>query len=156
MNKPHKQANSLTRVIDATQIYALFSQQTASCKRPCSSHKQHRITIDTLTTPLGAMFAATTESGIFLLEFSIPIDLPGTDFQQKVWKALQDIPYGTTRSYQQQVKAIGNTHAVRAVARANAENRIAIIVPCHRVTGKNGQLTGYGGGIWRKKQLQER
>lgn len=88
-----------------------------------------------------------------LTDFKLPLDLPGTEFQQRVWQALQDIPYGRTRSYQQQAQASGNANAVRAVARANADNRIAIVVPCHRVIGKNGQLTGYAGGLWRKCKL---
>ena len=88
-----------------------------------------------------------------LKEFSIPLVLPGTEFQQKIWKILQTIPYGETRSYQDQAKHYGNPQAVRAVARANGDNRIGIIVPCHRVIGKNGAMVGYGGGIWRKKHV---
>ncbi len=86
-------------------------------------------------------------------EFDIPLSLPGTDFQLKVWKELQKIPYGKTRSYQQQAIALKNPKAVRAVAKANGDNRIAIIIPCHRVIGKDGQLVGYGGGMWRKQYL---
>jgi AraC family transcriptional regulator, regulatory protein of adaptative response / methylated-DNA-[protein]-cysteine methyltransferase len=85
--------------------------------------------------------------------FNLPLYLPGTEFQLKVWKELQKIPYGTTRSYEQQAVALKNPNAVRAVARANGDNRIAIIIPCHRVIGKNGQLVGYGGGMWRKQYL---
>lgn len=85
--------------------------------------------------------------------FDLPLLTPGTPFQQSAWKALQEIPYGTTRSYKQQAIAIGNPHAVRAVARANGYNRICIVIPCHRVIGDDGHLTGYGGGIWRKKWL---
>lgn len=88
-----------------------------------------------------------------LSEFSIPLDLHGTVFQQQAWAALQTIPYGETRSYQQQAIAIGNPKAVRAVANANRNNKISIIIPCHRVIGKNGTMTGYGGGIWRKEYL---
>jgi AraC family transcriptional regulator of adaptative response/methylated-DNA-[protein]-cysteine methyltransferase len=86
-------------------------------------------------------------------EFTVPLFMPGTEFQQSVWEELRRIPYGTTRSYHQQASAIGNPGAVRAVAHANGMNRIAIVVPCHRVIGADGQLTGYGGGIWRKKWL---
>jgi len=85
--------------------------------------------------------------------FDIPLILKGTSFQEKVWKELQTIPYGVTRSYQEQADHIGNIQAVRAVAKANGDNRIAIIIPCHRVIGKNGKLTGYGGGLWRKQYL---
>lgn len=90
-----------------------------------------------------------------LKTFNLPLVLPGTDFQRQVWAALQDIPYGETRSYSQQADAIGNSKAVRAVARANGDNRIAIIIPCHRVVGADGSLTGYGGGLWRKQRLLE-
>jgi AraC family transcriptional regulator of adaptative response/methylated-DNA-[protein]-cysteine methyltransferase len=85
--------------------------------------------------------------------FTIPLILKGTSFQEKVWKELQTIPYGVTRSYQEQAENVGNIQAVRAVAKANGDNRIAIIIPCHRVIGKNGKLTGYGGGLWRKQYL---
>jgi AraC family transcriptional regulator of adaptative response/methylated-DNA-[protein]-cysteine methyltransferase len=86
-------------------------------------------------------------------EFDLPLVLEGTDFQQKVWKELQKIPYGETHSYEQQAIALKNPKAIRAVARANGDNRIAIIIPCHRVIGKDGKLVGYGGGIWRKQYL---
>ncbi len=86
-------------------------------------------------------------------EFDVLLDVPGTDFQRNVWQVLQKIPYGKTRSYQEQAIAIGNPAAVRAVARANGDNRIGIIIPCHRVIGKNGKLVGYGGGLWRKQFL---
>ena len=88
-----------------------------------------------------------------LKEFTVPISTPGTAFQQKVWRLLMQIPYGHTRSYGDQAKAIDNPRAVRAVARANGDNRIAIIIPCHRVIGADGNLCGYGGGLWRKKYL---
>jgi AraC family transcriptional regulator of adaptative response/methylated-DNA-[protein]-cysteine methyltransferase len=86
-------------------------------------------------------------------EFDIPLHLIGTPFQLSVWDALTKIPFGTTRSYLKQSIFLGNEKAIRAVARANGENGIAIIVPCHRVIGENGNLTGYGGGLWRKKWL---
>ncbi|MDJ0880121.1 MAG: methylated-DNA--[protein]-cysteine S-methyltransferase [Gammaproteobacteria bacterium] len=85
--------------------------------------------------------------------FSIPLDMTGTPFQQQVWQALLDIPFGETRHYQQQAKAIHKPQAVRAVARANAENPLAILVPCHRVIAKSGQLAGYAGGLRRKAYL---
>jgi AraC family transcriptional regulator of adaptative response/methylated-DNA-[protein]-cysteine methyltransferase len=86
-------------------------------------------------------------------EFEIPLDINGTVFQIKAWQALQQIPYGETRSYQQQATHIGNNKAVRAIASANAKNHIAIVIPCHRVIAKNGGLAGFGGGVWRKKYL---
>ena len=85
--------------------------------------------------------------------FDLQLDTPGTKFQNEVWKVLQTIPYGETRSYKQQAIAIGNVKAVRAVANANGCNRIAIIIPCHRVIGDDGKLVGYGGGLWRKQWL---
>lgn len=86
-------------------------------------------------------------------DFDIPLEMDGTEFQVKTWKALLKISYGTTKSYEQQAIAVGNKKAVRAVAKANGDNRISIIIPCHRVIGKDGSLTGYGGGIWRKQYL---
>lgn len=89
------------------------------------------------------------------LDFTVPLSPVGTDFQKKVWEILRAIPYGTTRSYQDQANVLGNPKAVRAVANANGLNKISIIIPCHRVIGTNGTLTGYGGGIWRKQKLLE-
>jgi len=88
-------------------------------------------------------------------EFTVPLVVPGTDFQKNVWSQLQTIPYGKTRSYEAQALAINNPKAIRAVARANGDNRIAIIIPCHWVIGKDGSMTGYGGKIWRKEYLLE-
>jgi AraC family transcriptional regulator, regulatory protein of adaptative response / methylated-DNA-[protein]-cysteine methyltransferase len=85
--------------------------------------------------------------------FSVSLVTPGTDFQKAVWKELLNIPFGTTRSYQEQADALKSPDAVRAVANANGMNRISIIIPCHRVIGSNGRLTGYGGGLGRKKWL---
>jgi len=89
------------------------------------------------------------------IQFTVPLHTPGTDFQISVWNALQEIPYGQTRSYKQQAQALGNPKAIRAVASANGKNRIAIIIPCHRVIGSDGSLVGYGGGLHRKKWLLE-
>jgi AraC family transcriptional regulator of adaptative response/methylated-DNA-[protein]-cysteine methyltransferase len=88
-----------------------------------------------------------------LKNFTIPIIFVGTDFQKKIWELLQTIPYGSTRSYKQQAEMINSLQAIRAVARANTDNRISIIIPYHRVTGSDGSLTGYGGGIRRKQYL---
>lgn len=87
--------------------------------------------------------------------FQTPLHLKGTPFQESVWRALLEIPYGQTRSYSEQARAIGHPAAVRAVARAHGDNRLAIVVPCHRVIGANGRLTGYAGGLWRKRRLLE-
>jgi AraC family transcriptional regulator of adaptative response/methylated-DNA-[protein]-cysteine methyltransferase len=86
-------------------------------------------------------------------EFSLPLVTPGTEFQQTVWNTLRKIPYGTTISYLEQAKIINKPGAVRAVASANGSNHIAIIIPCHRVIGSDGNLIGYGGGLERKKWL---
>jgi AraC family transcriptional regulator of adaptative response/methylated-DNA-[protein]-cysteine methyltransferase len=90
-----------------------------------------------------------------LTRFDVPLNAPGTEFQRQVWQSLREIPYGTTVSYGEIARRIGRPTAVRAVARANGDNRIAIVIPCHRVIGSDGTLTGYGGGLWRKKRLLE-
>lgn len=86
-------------------------------------------------------------------QFDIPLKIFGTEFQKKAWDALIGIPYGKTRSYKKQAEIIGHPKAVRAVGTANGCNRIAIVIPCHRVIGEDGKLTGYGGGLWRKQWL---
>ncbi|WP_417939046.1 methylated-DNA--[protein]-cysteine S-methyltransferase [Flavobacterium sp. RS13.1] len=87
--------------------------------------------------------------------FDIKLNPQGTEFQQKVWKALLEIPYGKTVSYMDQTKKLGDVKAIRAVASANGKNPLWIVIPCHRVIGTNGSLTGYAGEIWRKKWLLE-
>ena len=87
--------------------------------------------------------------------FDLPLAPSGTPFQLRAWKVLQDIPYGTTRSYGEQARAMGQPKAVRAVGAANGRNPIAIVVPCHRVIGGDGRLTGYGGGLDVKQYLLE-
>ena len=87
--------------------------------------------------------------------FDLKLNPHGTDFQKKVWNELLNIPFGKTRSYLEQTKKIGDPKAIRAVAAANGKNPIWIIIPCHRVIGSDGSLTGYAGGIWRKKWLLE-
>ncbi len=85
--------------------------------------------------------------------FDLPITFSGTEFQRKTWQSLLSIPYGETRSYSQQARAIGHPKAVRAVGRTNGLNPIAIVVPCHRVIGKSGKLIGYAGGLEKKEFL---
>ncbi|MBI4472506.1 MAG: bifunctional transcriptional activator/DNA repair protein Ada [Acidobacteria bacterium] len=117
---------------------------------------------------LGCMFVPSTNAIIEKLEkelseyfrgqrreFSVPLYTDGTPFQETVWKRLRRIPYGETVSYRDVAEAIKAPNSVRAVARANGDNRICIIVPCHRVIGSDGSLTGYGGGLWRKQRLLE-
>lgn len=85
--------------------------------------------------------------------FTIKMNPSGTDFQKEVWQALNKIPFGETRSYLQLSKELGNVKAIRAVAAANGKNPLWIVTPCHRVIGSDGSLTGYAGGLWRKKWL---
>jgi methylated-DNA-[protein]-cysteine S-methyltransferase len=96
---------------------------------------------------LTAYFAGT------LTDFALPLSLDGTPFQQKVWEELKKIPYGVTISYGELARRIGDPNASRAVGLANGRNPVSIIVPCHRVIGANGKLTGYGGGLPRKESL---
>jgi AraC family transcriptional regulator of adaptative response/methylated-DNA-[protein]-cysteine methyltransferase len=102
-----------------------------------------------LRSELAAYFAGE------LREFTVELDSEGTPFQMKVWDALRAIPYGETRSYGQLARGLGMPTALRAVAQANGVNRVAIVIPCHRVIGSDGELTGYGGGLWRKRALLE-
>jgi methylated-DNA-[protein]-cysteine S-methyltransferase len=88
-----------------------------------------------------------------LKEFDLPLAAAGTAFQQRVWAELVRIPYGETCSYMDVAERLGDRKAVRAVGLANGRNPIAIVVPCHRVIGANGKLTGYAGGLWRKERL---
>ena len=89
------------------------------------------------------------------LHFATPLKLEGTPFQHDVWNALRAIAPGTTRTYGEVAASVGRPSAVRAVGRANGDNKLAIIIPCHRVIGADGTLTGYGGGLWRKAWLLE-
>jgi methylated-DNA-[protein]-cysteine S-methyltransferase len=86
-------------------------------------------------------------------QFDLKLNPQGTEFQKQVWKELLNIPFGKTRSYLEQTKQIGDPKAIRAVASANGKNPIWIVIPCHRVIGSDGSLTGYAGGVWRKKWL---
>jgi AraC family transcriptional regulator of adaptative response/methylated-DNA-[protein]-cysteine methyltransferase len=103
--------------------------------------------LDQLQDELAQYFAGK------LTEFRVPVVYPGSPFQCKVWDRLRQIPYGETLSYEALAREIGSPGAQRAVGRANGQNRIAIILPCHRVVNKDGQLGGYGGGLWRKEFL---
>ena len=103
--------------------------------------------LDQLRVELAEYFAGTRR------EFSVPLEYPGTPFQVKVWDGLRRIPYGETRSYEQLAWAVGAPKAQRAVGHANGLNRLAILIPCHRVVNKDGKLGGYGGGLWRKQLL---
>jgi len=87
--------------------------------------------------------------------FNLKLNPQGTDFQKRVWKELLNVPHGKTRSYLEQSKKLGDVKAIRAVASANGKNPIWIVIPCHRIIGSDGSLTGYAGGLWRKKWLLE-
>ncbi|MCD2185658.1 methylated-DNA--[protein]-cysteine S-methyltransferase [Actinomycetospora sp. SF1] len=104
-----------------------------------------------------AVPAAREELGAYfdgqLREFTVDVVLRGTEFQSRVWSALRTIPFGETRTYGELAEAIGAPTAVRAVGLANGKNPVSIVVPCHRVIGANGSLTGYGGGMERKRAL---
>jgi len=103
--------------------------------------------LDTLTQQLDDYFAGKRRT------FDVPLAYPGTDFQQRVWSALLEIPYGQTCSYLTLAKRVGSPDAVRAVGQANGMNPIAIVIPCHRVINSSGALGGYGGGLPRKQHL---
>jgi AraC family transcriptional regulator of adaptative response/methylated-DNA-[protein]-cysteine methyltransferase len=90
-----------------------------------------------------------------LRNFTVPLNSRGTPFQDQVWRELRGIPYGKTISYDELARRINQPTAQRAVARANGMNYVSIVIPCHRVIGKDGSLTGYGGGLWRKRLLLE-
>ncbi len=105
--------------------------------------------LDQLRAELGEYFAGTRQT------FTVPLVVRGTPFEERVWGALRQIPYGDTCSYVDVAEAIGSPKASRAVGSANGRNRIAIVIPCHRVVNADGKLGGYGGGLWRKKRLLE-
>lgn len=104
---------------------------------------------DLLAREIEAYFAG------HLREFTVPLQPIGTPFQLKVWQLLREIPYGETRTYGELAQQLGDPNLVRAVGMANGSNRLAILIPCHRVIGADGSLTGYGGGVWRKQRLLE-
>ena len=107
----------------------------------------HNAHLDRLATELAEYFDGTRRT------FSVPLVCPGTAFQQKTWEELRRIPYGSTTSYSRLARTIGHPGSQRAVGRANGDNRVAIVIPCHRVVRDDGTLCGYGGGLWRKQFL---
>lgn len=123
--------------------------QVAGLKRriaPTIVEGDHRH-LETLRQQLAAYFSGG------LTEFTLPLVAPGTPFEERVWQALRKIPYGETRSYLDLARGLGSPEGQRAVGRANGLNRIAIVIPCHRVVNHGGGLGGYGGGLWRKERL---
>ncbi len=127
----------------------LLAAQLERVKRAmdCAFERGETPVFDRLRTELDEYFRGERRV------FTVPLYVPGTPFQTRVWDELQRIPIGTTTSYGRLAKTIGQPDAVRAVARANGDNRVAILIPCHRVIGSDGSLTGYGGGLSRKKKL---
>src|SRR6185503_4998108 len=129
----------------------MLDEQLSRVRRAlrCELERGHSPVFDLLRQQLTEYFDGDRR------EFTVPMRTPGTPFQMRVWDTLQTIPHGTTTTYARVAESIGQPTAVRAVARANGDNRVSIIIPCHRVIGSDGSLTGYGGGLWRKKRLLE-
>ncbi|NVK09093.1 cysteine methyltransferase [Tenacibaculum discolor] len=127
---------SISVLNDDTSTSLITSNETPTCLQDC-------------VTQLNEYFTGTRK------EFDLKLNPQGTTFQQSVWNELLHIPFGSTRTYLEQTKQLGDVKAIRAVASANGKNPIWIIIPCHRVVGSDGSLTGYAGGIWRKKWLLE-
>jgi AraC family transcriptional regulator, regulatory protein of adaptative response / methylated-DNA-[protein]-cysteine methyltransferase len=147
---------TMLAIVDDTHLYMLKFTDQSNLKKAIEQLqkitnstiiKDSNRLIVSIQRELDAYFNGT------LQKFSIPLQLFGTDFQQKSWHALTQIPYGYTTSYGQQAIVVGNAKAYRAVANANRNNPIAIIVPCHRIIKSNGDLCGYNGGIYRKQAL---
>ncbi|WP_105103687.1 methylated-DNA--[protein]-cysteine S-methyltransferase [Microbulbifer pacificus] len=120
-------------------------------KRPLPVRREWRRGATAFTDQAAAQLQAYFSGA--LKAFDLPLAATGTPFQQSVWRALCAIPYGETRNYRQLAEAIGNPKAVRAVARANGANPLSVVVPCHRVIGSDGTLTGYAGGLEMKARL---
>lgn len=127
----------------------LFDEQADADLRPDGDSAQaddHPV-LAAATTQLEEYFAGQRQ------EFDVPLDLEGTEFQRAAWTALASVPFGETRSYRQQAEAIGRPKAVRAIGAANGRNPVPIVLPCHRIVGSDGSLTGYGGGLPIKEYL---
>ena len=127
----------------------ILQQQLASVRRRfrASLRSGPNRWLDLLQTQLHEYFAGQRR------QFELPLEYPGTAFQQRVWSTLLTIPYGVTWSYLDMARSLGDIKATRAVGTANGLNRIAIVIPCHRVINADGKLGGYGGGLWRKQRL---
>ncbi|HAS72623.1 MAG TPA: cysteine methyltransferase [Clostridiales bacterium UBA8960] len=128
-----------TLELDLLKIKEIFGGE------PISPGKNEHL--DLLTEEVTAYFQQKLKT------FTVPVVKWGTSFQNQVWEALETIPFGETRSYFDVAKQLSNPKAVRAVGMANGKNKIAIIIPCHRVIGAEGKMTGYAGGLWRKEWL---
>ena len=135
--------------VDGKMITSLIFEKEKKVTPPDGIIDDENILIKNCKQQLTAYFNGTRR------EFDLPIQQNGTAFQQKIWTALQQIPYGKTISYLELSKRTGDIKAIRAVGTTNGKNQLSIVVPCHRVIGSNGDLTGYSGGLWRKKWLLE-
>jgi methylated-DNA-[protein]-cysteine S-methyltransferase len=134
---------------DSNALRLLSFETSKHAAPPRPDWNQNRAAFAEVIRQLQAYFRGELE------EFDVPLAMEGTEFQIRVWNALRTIPYGETISYAQLARRIGNPKAVRAVGLANGSNPIPIIVPCHRVIGSDGSLTGFGGGLSTKKKLLE-
>jgi methylated-DNA-[protein]-cysteine S-methyltransferase len=134
---------------DGEAITGLFMEQHKGGPKPFDGWRRDDALFREASNQLRAYFERE------LREFDLPLSTPGAPFQQRVWAELRKIPYGSTTTYGAIAKLLGKPNASRAVGAANGSNPISIIIPCHRVVGSNRQLTGYGGGIERKKFLLE-
>jgi methylated-DNA-[protein]-cysteine S-methyltransferase len=134
---------------DGRALRGLYMQDGRKPMRIASDWEPDASPFADVTSQLSEYFAGQRTT------FDVPLDMRGTPFEQSVWRALQDIQYGETAAYGEVAQRIGQPSAARAVGLANGRNPISVIVPCHRVIGANGTLTGYGGGIERKQLLLE-
>jgi len=145
----HSPVGNLKLVASDKGLVAILWQNEKLSRVPLNELLEdtvHPILLDT-ERELGEYFAGKRKT------FSVPLDMRGTSFQKNVWQALLAIPFGETRSYGQLAKQLGNPQAMRAVGAANGRNPISIIVPCHRVIGSSGKLTGFAGGLETKAYL---
>ncbi|MEV7140689.1 methylated-DNA--[protein]-cysteine S-methyltransferase [Streptomyces tauricus] len=160
MKQPLKQHTKQHTVVDSPYGPLTLVATDGVLSGLYMTDQRHRPPEESFGDPDDTPFAETTEElrAYFageLKDFSVPLHLHGTPFQRAVWAELRRIPYGETRSYGQLADALGNPKASRAVGLANGKNPLGIIVPCHRVVGADGSLTGYGGGLERKQRLLE-
>lgn len=132
---------------DSNALHSVSFESSKRAARPQAEWKQNGAAFTEVSLQLRAYFRGE------LKEFALPLAMEGTEFQLRVWNALRTIPYGETISYAQLASRIGNPKAVRAVGLANGSNPIPIIIPCHRVIGSDGSLTGFGGGLSTKQKL---
>ena len=120
-------------------------------KKISEFHSETTTRPDEILNALKSQMCAYFEGALTV--FDLPLDLIGSDFQCHVWESLLHVPFGKTMSYLELAQQLGNPKSVRAVAQANGQNRLPILVPCHRIIASNGKLTGYSGGLWRKELL---